>query len=557
MRHARRDAHHGAQVSQPEALTARISQLDVEELLAAEAAIHLWNGEMPGQLLPTHLAVRRTLERSSGSGRERATLVKTREVLQGLYEAFGEGPGLNPLEPIDLEPEHSESGSAAFALQSLAELVEGGPTLGECVVYVMEKFWTSDQLLVKHLGFTSEDACRFAWWMVHRGTPAVSGFRKEMAQMRWYGRHPHKYAGRVLLPPAVFLEMIVDAITLSKDKLDRLPLIGLNPAVPFFLATDLNALAEPFPSISRWTFLKRRDGGVQLLDTHILDRELPSAIHWGLAERLDSRELGYYGSTIGKSFERVVAGRIKRSWPEVMVHNDVRSNPRSPEIDLVMVLPSGGRFFVQCKARPLSPAGRWGTYLGFYRDVESTILHAAEQAHACEEGLDSANIFGNLIVLEAYFPAIPLQCTMKGTIGKALQGLTRPLIINVFDFNYLLDKIPSSELVDYLDWRSERLRLQTTLPTDEFDMLRAFLIRDQARWEVGERKQVRVSIIGSDVGYQKQCLAEADRLLNFDPYEDLMIDPPPSYVKKFLRRGASSADALIPSLSEPGSEAPD
>lgn len=547
-----KDGAPGTHVRQQKDLAARVQQFDIEQLLAAETAIHLWNGEMPRQLLPTHLAVRRTLELGSENGRERATLVKAREILQLLYNAFGEGPGLDPLEPIELKPEYSDS--AAVAFQRVAELVEGGPTLGECVVYVMEKFRPSDQLLVKHLGFTSEDACRFAWWMIHRGTPAVTAFRKDMAQMRWYGRHPHKYAGRVLLPPAVFFEMVVDAVTLSKDQLNRLPQVGLNSTVPIFLAASLKDLAKSFPSISRWTFLRRRDGGVQLLDTHILDRELPSAIHWGLAECLDSRELGRYGSIIGKSFERVVAGQIKRSWPEVTIQSDVRLSPQSPEIDLVLELPNAGHISVQCKTRPLSPAGRWGTYLEFYRDLESTIFRAAEQARACEQAFGSVHIIGNVIVLEAYFPAVPLQSAMNGTIGKALRGLTRPLIINIFDLNYLLTKILSSELVDYLDWRSERLRLQTTLPTDEFDMLRAFLVRDEARWEIGERKQVRIPIIGSDVDYQKQCLAEADRLLNFNPYDNLMISPPPRYVKEFLQRGQNSADALIPGMRDPASE---
>jgi hypothetical protein len=540
-----------------ENLAKLVDQLDLEQLLAGEAAIHIWNGEMPQYLLPSHLAVRRTLELSTGSGRRTATLVKTREVLQKLYKTYGEGPGLNPLEPIDLEPGRLQSDSAALALQRVAELVEGGPTLGESVIYVMKKFQSTDELLVKHFGFTSEDACRFAWWVIHRGTPAISGFRKKMARMRWYGRHPHKYAGRVLLPPTVFHEMVVDALTLSRSKLENLPRIGLNPAVPKFLAGSQKDLAKRFPSVSRWSFLNRRDGGVQLIDTHILDRELPSAIHWGLAECLDSRELGQYGSIIGRSFERVVADQIERSWPDVIVHRGVRLNPQSPEIDLLLELPNDGRVFVQCKARPLSPTGRWGTYLEFYRDMENTIFHAAEQARACEQAFGSNRIAGNIILLEAYFPAIPLQSALPGTIGKALRGLTRPLIINVFDFNYLLAKIPPSSLVEYLDWRAQRLRLQTTLPIDEFDMLRAFLMRDEAHWEIGERKHVRVSIIGSDVDYQKQCLAEAERLLRFDPYENLMLSPPPSYAKEFVRRGPRSADALIPSFLDSDREGSD
>jgi hypothetical protein len=556
MRYSGAGESNGRRLRQHEDLAARVDQLDIEQLLAAEVAIHLWNGEMPQQLLPTQIAVRRTLELSSGIGRGRATLAKVREILKLLFETFGQGPGLNPLLPIELEPEHIESASDASALQVAAEVIEGGPTLGPCVIYLMEKFQSSDEILVKHLGFNSNDACRFAWWMVHRATPAVSGFRNQMAQMRWYGKLPHKYAGRVLLPPTVFNEMVTDAITLSKDKLDRLSRIGLNPAVPIFLAADQQNLAKPFPSVSRWSFLKRRDGGVQLVDTHLIDRELPSAIHWGLAERLDSRELGHYGSVIGKSFERVVAAQIGRCWSEVVVRTDVRLNSTSPEVDLLLELPAGGQVFVQCKARPLSPAGRWGTYLGFYRDIESTVLRAAEQARACERNLDSTRIVANLIVLEAYFPEIPLQSAVDGTIGRALQGLTRPLIVNIFDFNYLLAKISSSELVDYLDWRSERLRLQTTLPTDEFDMLRAFLTRTEARWDVGEKKHIRVSIIGSDVEYQKQRLAEADKLLNFDPYDNLMIDPPPRYVKELLQRGSASANALIPGLLDPPSDPP-
>jgi hypothetical protein len=179
--------------------------------------------------------------------------------------------------------------------------------------------------------------------------------------------------------------------------------------------------------------------------------------------------------------------------------------------------------------------------------MERTIFHAAQQAHACQQALGLPRVEANLIVLEAYFPAISLQAVLPGSIGNALLGLVRPLVINFFDLDYLLAKIPPSGLREYLDWREERLRLQTIIPTDEFDMVRAFLIRHEARWDIGERKQVRVPIIGSDTDYRKACLEEAKELLSFDDALDLLTNPPPTYVKILKERGPRAARALFPS----------
>jgi hypothetical protein len=529
-----------------EEVTTAIRQLDVEKLLTAFAALHLWNGEMPLKLLPPHLAVRRTLRLSSLGGRGHVTLAKAREVLELLHDSDAEGPALNPLEPLDLALVNGHPQPEAAAFQDAAEIVEAGPTLGGSILFVMDKFESSDPLLLSKFGFDSEDACRFVFWMLHRGTPAVSGFRTQMARIKVYGRHPHKYAGRVLLPPTVFYEMVSDALILAPSTLAELPRVGLNPSVPKFLAADLESLLRPFPSISRWQFLRRRDGGMQLIDTHILDRELPSALHWGLTESLDPSELGKYGRSIGKAFERVVAERVRRSWPEVSMRSGVRTNGQSPEIDLLLGLPGGGHALVQCKARPLSPAGRWGSYLVFFRDVEQTIFRAADQARACQETFGAIDVKANLIVLEAYFPGIPLQSAMGGTLGRALRGLNRPLVTNVFDFQYLLTKVRPSDFIGYLDWRSDRLRLQTTIPTDEFDMVRAFLVRNDARWEIGEKLHIRVPIAGADLEYEKDTLVDAEKRLEYDPSQNLLLNPPPKYLKVLKKRGRKSADALIP-----------
>jgi hypothetical protein len=371
-----------------------------------------------------------------------------------------------------------------------------------------------------------------------------------MAKFKWYDRHPHKYAGEILLPPVVFFEMVRDALILSADTLGKLPTIGLNPAVPRFLAAEHKDLAEPFPSITRWSFLRRRDGGLQLLEPQILDRELPSALHWGLVQTLDAHELGEYNRRSGTAFEEVVARRISRHWPEVVTRPNVRQDAQSPEIDLLLELAGRGLVLVQCKARPLSPKGRWGANRAFYLDMERTILRAALQARACENAFGTNRVVANLIVLEAYFPAISLQAVLQGTIGQALQGLVRPLVINYFDLDYMLAKVSSAALEEYLNWREERLRLQTTIPIDEFDMVRAFLIRHEARWDVGENKQVHVTIIGDDKDYQKACLEEADNMLAFDREKDLLLGPPPTYLRVFTEKGREAADALIPSLRD-------
>jgi hypothetical protein len=435
-------------------------------------------------------------------------------------------------------------------LQDASEVVEGGPPCGEAIVYVLEKFRQHDPLLVRKLGFASGEACRFLRWKFERVASVVAGFQPEMARFRLYGRHPHKYAGEILLPPQVFSELLAESLILSSGDLNKLPGIGLNPAVPRFLAAAREELARPIPSFTRWSFLKRRDGGVQLLVPGILDREFPSALHWGLIECLDSRERGEYGNAIGKSFEEVLALRLQRYWPEVNVRRNVRLDAQSPEIDLLLELPSGDLVPVQCKTRPVSPRGRWGQSKEFLAELEQTIFRATHQARACQEVFGAVRVIANLIVLEAYFPAISLQTVLPGTIGLKLRGLARPLAINFFDLNYLLAKIPSSDFKGYLDWREERLRVQSTIPVDEFDMVRAYLVRHDARWDIAEQKGIHVVFLGSDASYDKDFLRQADSLLQYDGKMDLLLNPPPKYLRALREKGRDAADSLIPAMHE-------
>jgi len=490
--------------------------LDVEDLTSKFAAFAVWNGEM-ARFMPWHLAEMKILQLHDRKGTEPVSLESMSEIIKILAEIHKGRPApANPLEPVEFGPGSDEAGSGLTLMREASSMILSPGFAGETLGYTLARFHPFDSTLQREFGFAAKDACRFVRWMVDRGENAVRPFSLEIPRRMHPGESPHKYSSEMAIPSIRFCERLREAASLRRETLEHLSEIDLNPLVPKFLSADSRKLSELTPSLSRWAFLECRGGGLLLLLPSTMIDTLLTALNLGLLEVLKDPDLGSFGKEMGEAFEDYVSGRVRLNWPRVTQVRRVQRDKNTTDADLLLTLPDGSLVTIQCKGHQLAPRGRWVDVSSFREELERTVLAAARQSKRFLDSVKQPERIGaNFIVLEAYFPWLPYQHVVPGFLGRALAGLRRPLVIDHFDFDYLLEKIKPQDLIRYLDWREWVLRAQAIIPHDEFDLIRAYLQRSEIRPDIAVERGARVFMIGADDEKARRTWRETDRRLDY------------------------------------------
>jgi hypothetical protein len=505
------DAHPNSSFSQ------FVNRFSLVELLRNVGAFCTWNGEMSGFARP-HLLVQRIVDCHSGQGHRGvngSVIRKALELATTEDRVYRDGRTHSASE----ERATPRSLDGLRIMQAgISSIVNAGMP-PQMLNYALDRFGQFDDLLRSRLGFSIEDACFASQVVSSRIVDATERFLTpdSAPRRRWFGEE--RYARRLLVPPARFVSAWLDSTSYPVDAAELHGASNLTHRLVDFLTTPTTGFSSRNKSFSRWAFVREDDGRSGLLISQMLADTVVSAVQLGLLERLTPAEKGAYGNRLGRGYEGIVENIFHRHYPELRTIPRVRDRPDASEIDLVVECDPEFCILVECKGKAIQPGARWGDARLFLSNLRQNIIEGAAQAQkAISEYGNPERIRSVFLVLDAYFPSATFLSYGGGGVASAIEPLPLPVITTHYDLDYLLRKIPATELPTYLKWRVSALKSRRLVVVDEFDLVRAyFTLRTMP--EVGLLESGgKLVFLGRDRDYEKILYEEFfERLLAIPP----------------------------------------
>lgn len=246
-----------------------------------------------------------------------------------------------------------------------------------------------------------------------------------------------------------------------------------------------------------------------MLVPELLVESAVSALHIRLLEILPEQERSRYGNIIGETFEKFIANLVTRAWPAASVAARVQKRGWVGDADLLVRLSGGSEIHVQCKGKMLKPAGRWGRVETFRQSIHANVLEAARQARMAITDPKDPTTIAVLIVLEAAYPSLTTHIHQVPDLHAALTDLPHPIVLSHYDLSYLVRKVNENEFGEYIRWRERFLNCGLYRVTDEFDVTRAFLERDELEIRPRRSGEFPGTYVGSDEDYHRLTMSEA------------------------------------------------
>ena len=493
-----------------------VSSFDRDSLIKTVAAIYYWNGEAPNFTRP-HLAIQLIVEAHQGTSSTSPGLPAVARVIKlARLVDFA-----NLLERrLSARAQRELPEAAEWERQTLrfwSSIVTNPGTTGQMLTYLLDKFEGKEALVNETLGFTPEQACRTILSVYAGIQQAMKPFLGDESPFVRRRLGPEKHASTLLTPPTDFMRRWRSVSTFTPDFFATPRTDDIYPAVIEFLSTGAPNFATREPSFTRWAFLRTADGESALLVPGMLVETLLSSIPAGLSENLVEPARGDLGRHLGHHFEDVVASRLSRNWHGIEIRSRLRHDRVPGDTDLLLAFPDGDLILVQCKARSLRPAGRWGGILTFQRDLENNFQRGVSQiSGSLSEITDRNRVLAVMIVTEAYFPGLVYKGSQQTSRLQFPSDFPNPIALSLYDLDYLTQKVLPTEFASYLQWRKDVLTSGSVLLLDEFDIIRAFL-KSRRSGFIGHTPRSRpTQFVGYDGKFETQTIKELVRRLEPD-----------------------------------------
>jgi hypothetical protein len=494
----------------------KASQFRFRDLAAQVTALQQYNLH-PATFLPAPKVLQLIIDNAGTEGTRRPTLTTTVSILESIERSYGVAAQAQRLRfPL---PEPDEAGRSTRGLDRIPEsesmseaasIISNPGSVGQMLNYVLDRYAPHTHLVKTFFGFTPEDICRIVRLIQRRMNDIISPFMiRRIGQIEDPART--RYRRKLDTPRKDFLAAWQDAITLGPSEITKLTEFGPAQEVVAFLTEEATAFSSRGDSFSRWNFVRVDPTKFQLVVPWTLAETVTSSIHLALLENLPQASRGAYGLKLGKVFEKLVRALFERWSPGILVESRKSFPGQRGDIDLMVRISRVGWLLLQCKGRALRPEGRWGRTDHYEADLKRNIDEAAIQARRALEAIPGRmKVESVLIVLDAYFPNATMFTHSGGPLDRSLAGLPKPVVIAYYDLDYLLRKIPQSELLSYLDWRQDILREGRFLLADELDLLRLYQKRHEGIIDVVRDREMNLAFVGSDREFEADTLREID-----------------------------------------------
>ncbi len=497
-----------------------VSQYRFADLALLVTALDQYNPHIVRRLLPERI-LQIVIDNGGAKGNHEPTIAATKSLMDTIDRLYG------PKDFFRKEGEGSGESNSATALDSVLEMqfmtdlawmIVNPGSGGQMLNYALDRYTPHSELMKRHIGFTARELCR-AVRAIDWRIAGIMNFHLWLRAATLENPNQKVSGPPLETPPKPFLDAWRRAIVLSAGEMAEMSKWGPVPAVVSFLTGEPAAFSSRGESFSRWAFMPRGDGRVQLLSPSTLGETAVSAVHLALLASLREPELGEYGRKVGAVFEDLVESLLYRFYGDIKVERRQRFEGQRGDTDLLANVQGDSWLLIQCKGRILRPRGRWGRRDLYVADLDRNVLEAARQA---KDALDATppdrKIASTFLVLDAYFPGATMFTHTGGSVGRALRDLPLPVVLNYYDLDYLLRTLPRTDLIPYLHWREDILRSRRFMVFDEFDLLRLYLRRSEGFTDIVRLFGGNMMFMGHDPDIDRTTLHELDlRIFSDDP----------------------------------------
>lgn len=457
------------------------SSLNLYDLVLGIGAFYAFNREPIGYV-PPHYAIDFALKNSRASQNRLAStrdISKILNLMRDARESMLPCVRLNEdstdLDKPDKPKSHHGNLDETSTIRAASCHISNPGSIGQMICYALDKYAPFDTMIERHLGFDTVRAFRSMRLLQMRlGEQMYKRLSPETLRKLSESRRGLRRA--LLRPPDDFMRAYKANAKITPDLLDMYEAFfgeSLEDILVFLSADVMNAGLEG-GFLSRWCFLRDTNQNYLLPLPQSLIETLIGAIHIELLESLGDAERGAYGRQIGRVFEDIVAERFRVYLPKARVtpRKKLMSRGKPSDIDVCIELPDSSIIAVQCRARLLRPKGRWDKEEYFEADVVRNIIDASSQMHSTFDADSSLMEMAvtAIVVLEAYFPMSVNFIQSDSSIGRAMKGLPNPIIISLYDLEFMMWLIPESRFLDYLAFRMKVLESRKVNVIDESDL---------------------------------------------------------------------------------------
>ncbi|MCL4327993.1 MAG: hypothetical protein M1151_00680 [Candidatus Thermoplasmatota archaeon] len=342
--------------------------------------------------------------------------------------------------------------------------------------YILDKFQPIDQLLFEKLGFRTRDLLRTIRYIEILMQADFLDYNEiELPIFKMRRGSPDHYKQEWEIPPYDFY--IQWKRSNSFDLENEYSFLRPETKSVFrFLSSSQAAFSTKEYAFRRWAFLKKEIDTAVLLDPTHLANTLLTAVHIGLLNSVTQIEKGRYLESIGKQFEEMIANSFRQAYPFATINPNKKYPGQVGDTDIEVTLEEDFCILAQCKSNQLIQKNAKKDDRTFAEFYNKSVLRAAQQAkESLEFHPNAKSVKSVFIIIDSYLPGIFVLQGRSGDTYRALKELPSPIVMNYFDFKYLLYRIPFRNLARYLEWRDKVISLGILILYDEYDLIRFYL----------------------------------------------------------------------------------
>ena len=342
--------------------------------------------------------------------------------------------------------------------------------------YLLEKYQPVDNILIEKYGFRTRDLLRTIRYIRILMAAGLSGYDDpELPIFKMKRGASDHYKLEWETPPDDFYIKWKNSCSFDLEN-EYSFLRKETKNVLRFLSTGQLSYSVKDYAFRRWAFLSEGNNTSVLLDPPNLVNTLLTAVHIGLLNIMNPKEMGSYFRVIGKQFEKMVADSFRKFYPSAAINPNKKYQGQVGDTDIEVILDQDFTILAQCKSnQPVQKNVRKDERI-FTEFYTKSVLKAAQQAKESLECHPNAkSVKSVFIIIDSYLPGLFVLQGRSGDTYRALNELPSAIILNYFDFKYLLYRIPHQDLPRYLDWRNTVASLKIPIYNDEYDLIRFYL----------------------------------------------------------------------------------